>query len=634
MPEIEKVSIESIKKDKGFEMPEHFPYELPFGVVADETICEDVKNYGLLFWKHVLYVIGGKKTVAKNEIQYFKAVSNFSIEIMQHMEDEKRPMRLVKLHSIHRRKRIFECESHNFTVMGKFLNIVEEKGNYQFTGNAGDYSRLKAYLMDKMGDGRMIEVLGWQPEGFFAFNNAAVDSKVHHYSGFGGLEYNDENYYIRSANSIYANNHNKYKNQKKVLYVDSGIRFAEWNKQMNLVYKEPAMLMITFAVACLFSDHIFKIHGFFPMVFLYGEAGTGKTKMVEQIQTLFGTPQNAMPLTGANTDKAQVRKFAQFVNMLVFLEEFRNTADTKLTEMLKGLHGRNGYERGNIESDYGTDSVPISSGVVITGNDYPSNDPLLTRLIVAEMNQNEFKDEERANFSKMQDMELEGYSSIIQEIIIHREYFVAEYFKTYKDVKKEVAFKMDGLNLVDRNIENMSVLVTVYTVMFKKLAFSFSKKELFNALQEMMRKQSMKRDVGGEVSVFWEIFSQLMKDKLIPVIANEDYKIEGDWIFIRFSRVVNNYSQKHYLNYKKTGLTKNSLRDKLMNHNAFEANVKACRIGSSTSTAMQFDLNKIDTESRDNILIDWYKIMTDENPDKKRAFKKFLVQKGLMEDKF
>ena len=628
---VENVTIENIKKKKAFVMPDHFPYELPFGVVPNETICDDIKDYGLFFWKNVLYVLGGTKTVKKDEVKYFKSVSNFSIEILQHMEDEKRPMRLVKLVNIHRRKRIFECESHYFTVAGKFLTVVEEKGNYQFTGTPGDYGKLKAYLMDKMGDGRMIDVLGWQPEGFFAFNNAAVDTEVHTYSNYGGFEYKDVNYYIRSANSLYANNNTKYMNQKKVLYIDSGIRFEQWCKQMHLVYGEASMVMITYGIACVFSDFIHKMKGFFPIIFLYGEAGTGKTKMVEQVQTLFGVKQNAMTITGkANTDKAQIRKFAQLVNMLVFLEEYRNVVDDKQIEMLKGLWGRNGYERGNIESDYGTDTVPISSGVVMTGNDYPNNDPLLTRLIVVEMNKNEFNEEERTNFGKMEEMELTGYSSIIGELVRHREYFVDSYSLVAKDVKKEVAFKMKGLDLVDRNIDNMTVLVSVFTVMAKKLKFSFSKEQLLDALMGMMRQQSMKRDVGGEVSSFWDIFSQLMLDKLIPVRANDDYKIEGDRIYIRFTRVMNNYLKKHYEIYKKTGVTKNSLRDKLMNHNAFEGNVKACRIGSSTSTAMQFDLNKIDSDSRDNMLIDWYTLMNETNPKKKKEFKNLLVQKGLM----
>lgn len=617
---MEKTSIDKLKKEKVFEMPEHFPYELPAGVAINQKIYDDIVKYGLFFWKNLLYVTAGKKKTKKfdefsnegEEVSWFKSVTNFNIEILQHMEDEKRPMRLVKLINIHKRKRIFECQSNLFTSIGRFKELVEGVGNYQFTGSAVDYEKLKGYLMDRMGDGRMIDVLGWQQEGVFVFNNVAVDDKVHEYTGYGGFEYNDINFYVRSANSIYASNHTKYMNQKRVVYVDSGIKFEQWCKQMVLVHREPAMISIAFAIACVFSDHIFKVHNFFPMIFLYGEAGTGKSKMIEQIQTLFGTPQSPMTITGkANTDKAKIRKFAQFNNMLVFLEEYRNNIDENAVEMLKGLWNRYGYERGNIESDYGTDTVPISSGVVMTGNDYPNNDALLTRLIIVEMMKNTFNDQDKENFSILQDMQADGYSSIILELVQHRKYFVENYLKTYKDIKKEMSVYMMGLNLIDRNIENMSVLATVYALMAKKLKFSFGKSALMEALKEVIRKQNMKRDVGGEVSIYWDIFSQLMKDERQVIHANVDYKIEGDFIFIRYARLHSHYLTKHYLIYKKSGVTKSSMKDKLMKHNSFEADLKHCRIGKGNSTALSFDLNKIDTDSRDSILMNWYHYLPD-----------------------
>lgn len=638
---IEKVTLDDIKKlDDVFVMPDHFPYEMPQGVVLNAQICEDIMNYGCFFWKHVLYVIGGEnkkkkknaEDVKEQEISWFKAASNFSITILQHMEDEKMPMRLIKIHSIHKRSRTFEVPSDVFTNIFSFKKTIEGRGNFQFFGSPTDYERLKGYLMDKMADGRMIDVLGWQNEGFWAFNNIAVDTKVHEYSTYGGFDYGDTNFYLRSANKIYANNHSIYSTQKRFIWVDSGIRFKEWCDQMVKVHGEPAMMMICFAIACSFSDHVFKIHKFFPMMFLYGAAGSGKSKLIEQIQTLFGDPQSPITINSkANTDKAKIRKFAQFNNSIVFMEEFSNDVGSEMIEMLKAIWGRMGYERGNIESAYGTDSVPISSGVAMTGNDYPANDALLSRLIVVEMNKNSFNEEDRKNFGILKKMQIKGYSSIIGEFIRHRDYFENKFADVYDDVKSELAFKMGGLNLIDRNLDNLSVLVTVYELMKKKLDFSFTREQLNDALYKAITKQNLKRDIGGEVSKFWDVFSQLMDDHILKVVPNDDYKIEGDRIYLRFSKVHSKYLRKHYDVFKKTGLTKTSMRDKLAEHNAFEDDLKHKRIGASTSTAMCFDMNKIDEDSRNSIFLDWYKQMADDGD--KTIFKRLLVQKGLMQER-
>ena len=95
-----------------------------------------------------------------------------------------------------------------------------------------------------------------------------------------------------------------------------------------------------------------------------------------------------MQITGKSTDKAKIRKFAQLIDGLVVLEEFSNSIGDNGFQWLKGLNDRNGYERGTIDSNFGTDNVPITSGVILTGNDYPQNDALLTRLVVIEMLKN------------------------------------------------------------------------------------------------------------------------------------------------------------------------------------------------------------------------------------------------------
>lgn len=603
-----KIDKSIIKAD--FKLPEDNPYILPKGINWNKDLWNSITTYGVFQYKNRVYAIRKGQTKETNSGEKktyynFVLISNFSIKILQHMEDEKTPMKLVEIENTDFRKRTFETLSDNFTSLGTFKKMVEGWGNFNFEkANTTDYSKLKTMLMDKMGEGRMITILGWQQEQFWAFNDIIIDTngKIYPLDEYGSLKFEEIQYYIPSANKIYANNPNKFINQKLVKYFDNQITFKAWSNQMCLVHGYHAQVGILFGIACIFSDIIFKNNGFFPMLFLYGEASTGKTKMIEAIQRLFGKPQSPIQITGkANTDKAKIRKFAQFNNMLVFLEEFNNTADL---EMLKGLWNRYGYERGNIDSAFGTDSVPISSGVVLTGNEYPLNDALLTRLLVIEMQRTEFSAEEKKQFSILEDMMNEGYSSIIKEIIQHRAHFKNEFRATQKQVKKEVSLLFTDVNgMVDRMVENASVIIAVYEILKYKLHFPFDKGILKDTLKALITRQNNKRDSGGEVSKWWEIFALLFRSGEIHI--DTDFKIEQNRIIIFFGTIHTLYTRKYFETFRTSGVAKSTLTDKLKKHVSFIETKSSAWIGKKKSSVIIFDINKIGDKTKDEIVSLW-----------------------------
>jgi len=104
----------------------------------------------------------------------FRSVSNFSIEIIQHMNDEKFPKKLVRVRNIHKHESVFDMASEAINTPNSFENAITNYGNYQWRGKREDHQLLKSYLFDGMGTGRQVEVLGWQPEGFWVWNNLVI----------------------------------------------------------------------------------------------------------------------------------------------------------------------------------------------------------------------------------------------------------------------------------------------------------------------------------------------------------------------------------------------------------------------------------------------------------------------------
>lgn len=611
---MELIDIDALQQqEEELEIPQNFPFFLPKGISWNKEIFESVKNYGLFMHSNQIYIsrkagkIENEDTGEMIDAFNFQSVSNFEIEFLQHIRDTERPMRLYRVCNIFNAQHIKEDQHNCFTTVGRFKETIEGIGNYHFQGTPADYEKLKSYLMDNMGTGRMISVLGWQHEGFFCFNNCAINGSKIEYTKYGSFEHQDQSYYVPSANEIYAQNQTKFQAQKLAEYQESETDFKTWCNQVVKVHRQHGFIGVTFGLACLFSDVIFKHGGFFPMIFLYGEASTGKSKLIESIQHLFGYPQKPLTITGkANTDKAKIRKFAQFNNMIVFLEEYRNSVPTDTIEMLKGLWNRYGYERGNLNSAYSTETIPISSGVMMTGNDYPNDDALLTRLIIDEMMKSEFSEAERLEYQKLVDMMNNGYSSIVGEVIQHRKEFEKQYRKTYQQDKKVISKHFKDLGIEDRMIENVTVLVATYTILSNSgLAFSFTKNEFISYMKTVMERQNNKRQVAGEISKFYECLLWAIREHKINY---RDIEVKDGKLYLHTSRVYIEYRQAYYQVYRESAPSKSTLLDKIKRTNEYIESKKTRINGGGVTTSTIIDLSKLDSDLKNSILEAWERL--------------------------
>lgn len=573
-------------------------YEWPKGIDPDQPeIQQKVALYGLLDANNETWVVVKS---SKDELYSyrFEKVSNFRAEIILHMEDERNPMKLVKIINNRGRERIFEVEASATSTLQRFTDAIELKGNYFWEGEPRHFQRLKKCMFENMQDGRLIEVLGWQQEGFFAFCNALVlpSGEVARPSKYGTIDVNGISYYIPAANAIYKHNKKKFINEKRVQFLQSKIDFATWAVQMKRVHRQHAITSILFGIAASLSDHIFSSHtpSFFPMMFYYGEQSTGKGNLITAIQHLWGIPQNPITITGkANTDKAKIRKFAQFVNMMVFMEEYRNAIGPEAIEMLKGLYNRYGYERGTIDSGYGTEAVPISSAVAITGNDYPTNLPLLSRLTIEEMTKEKFSKEDVEEYRKLEKMMGAGYSSILLEIIQWRTEFEEEYRQKFDAAKDEIHDVVGDIpGVTTRHEDSLAVFLAVFDFFDKKLKFPWSREAVIDHFQAITQRQCDRQQNENESTKFWDAIMGAHNAGMVR--QGYEYDIQGKELYISIARCYAGYSEHHFRIYREHPTAKQTLTDRLKKSAPFLRKKNSHRFGETfSSNAMVFDLTKL-----------------------------------------
>ena len=569
-------------------------YVFPDEVEDPYLYKNEIIEYGLFQHHNRIYTSAGKEGK-----EYFMSISNFSIEIVQHMQDEKFPMKLIRICNIYGSEKIFDILSDKINSLPSFKNVVTSFGNYYFSGTPSQHERLLRYLFDRMGTGRKISILGWQTEGFWAWNNKIVvpqgEDIVLDKTGL--FNYQKTCYYIPSANANYENNAFMYGAQKRFKSTDTSLAPPEYFRQMYKVHRSHAITAILFGIGAFYQDIIVAGTGFYPLLFLYGPASTGKDNLCEAVQSLMGIPQTAIQLEGgASTIKAQIREFSQFSNGISQLSEYKR-GNPQIDGVLKGLWDRRGYKRGTIESPVATEEVPILSATILTGNDCPDAEALITRLLWEEMKQQEFDDEAKKQYNVLKDMCKKGISGMADFFIHKRDFFADKFLETYREAKRNFTKGELFKNVPSRITDNLSVLRAVFNIFKNDWIFPFTEEEMLAHFEIMVDSQRKKIETDSAANRFWDcilVCMRLTQGEALRMGIN--LREEGGYLSFNFSTVYSIVQRQWFIQYRENAPSKTELRRQIKEAESFVGEDKAVRINltiNSPTSAIKVNINKL-----------------------------------------
>ena len=565
-------------------------YQFPKEVEDPSVYKNEILEYGVFQHANRIYCNTGSA---------FYDVSNFSIEIIQHMQDEQFPMKLIRICNVHGVEKIFDVLSEKINTLNSFKNVVTSYGNFSFSGSAAQHERLLRYLFDRMGTGRKIDVLGWQAEGFWVWNNKIVIPGLREeaINSEGLFKYQNDSYYIPSANKNFEKNMYKYGAQKKFRSIPTEVSLPQYLKQLYKVHRGHAITGILFGIGSLFQDIVVSCTGFFPILFYFGPASTGKDNICEAIQSFVGQPQTAIQLEGsASTIKAQIREFAQFSNGISQLSEYKR-GNPQVDGIIKGLWDRRGYKRGSIESKVAVDEVPIISSTLLTGNDSPDAEALITRLIWEEMKVQEFSDEAKASYNKLKDMCRRGVSGISDWLLHKRAVFQEHFLEVYREKKRLLSEREAIKGVPVRMIDNLAVLYAVYGIFEREGIFPFWQEEMERHFDALIENQRRKIESDSVYQRFWDCFMvcmRLTQGERLQVDTN--LRAEGGRIYFNFSTAYSIVQRQWFVQYREQAPGKSEMRRQLREDSSYMGEEKSIRINTninSPTSAMVIDIGKL-----------------------------------------
>ena len=558
-------------------------YELPNEISIEiEELIDDIEKYRMFMANHQIWIMQGD-----SKKHYFKSVSNFEIEIIQHMQDEKIPLKLVRIKNTFNQEHVFDIPSERLNTPQKFDDTITGFGNFLWFGSTKDFQTLRAYLFDKMGAGKKIDCLGWQKEHeIWIWNNRVnlCNGNFLEIDQNGIFDYKNTSFYIPSANNIYKNNPFKFESQKNVSVFKAAVPLELYLIKLMEVHRKHSITAFLFTIASIFQDIIVKEIKGFPILFLQGLTSSGKDQLSNCCQSFFGKPQAAINVeAGVSTAKAHIREFAQFSNIICQFSEYKN-GDKQLDGILKGLWDRNGYKRGNIDSSVATDTVPILSSLILTSNYFPDDEPLITRLLWVDMNKNEFTRSEIEKYNELADMTNKGISSYTDEILCYRETFSQKFIEEYR--KSKEIFSELIPNIPSRIATNYSILTATFKVFKEIFEFPFTQAEMMQYFQKCIESQMNKMKSTSIINKWWDCMLIAVKTNNENKLEFEkDIKIEGNNLYFNFTNTYNKIQRQWYSQYKENIPSKIIIQEQIKKDKSFIETKSSFRFGTGKDGA-------------------------------------------------
>jgi hypothetical protein len=519
-------------------------------IIGDKELSEEFMEFGI-------YEEDG---VYKSVDQWNNAyvVSNFTMKILWHVEtSDDTAYRLVAIKNVYGYKAVINMNTDNFVSVGSFKKEVARKGNYLWKGNDIDLTRLQDKLQRDEKPTELVKHLGWHKRGkFYAFANGIYEVAgdvflpvdeygiVQHEAAGADGEVKLRNYFIPAMSKIYADKDDKFSNDKKFIYKPSENTFEKWSKQFCKVYGYQGELTLVFYIMCLFSDIIFQdLTRRFPMLFLYGKRGSGKGSLAQSIMRLFGQGQDQIMLGGSSTAVGFMRKFAQFINAIVWLDEYKNNLPSKIIESIKNIFDRIGYERGKKDNTFDTESTPIYSGCILSGQEMPTIEPaLFTRGILTSLTETKRTEEQRVNMRELERMEEGGLSGITVSLMKFRPLFAEKFRETFYAAQKTLIHSVNNNEVDERMYVNYSAMIAAAELIDPVMPLPFN----LNGFKDLMKRNLLEQFFvlkgSDDASKFWDVVEGLFNRGYI--LEDKHFILKNGYLYIRVGDIYQTYAEE------------------------------------------------------------------------------------------
>ena len=481
----------------------------------------------------------------RSTASFFKG-TNYRITPLFHVYGKNDNKRLCEVVNENGSKKLIDFDSSDFVSQNKFDEALINEGYFvkNESFSAQHFTLMRNRILSDFIMAFELKTLGWQREGFFAFANCVyykgIVKNINEYGivqveteAADKSEYFEEvkHYYSPAFSEIYKHTRDDddpYENDRYFVFKKSPVTMDTWMKQMQKVYNEKAIIGISSVFFSLFRDLFVKTHAVSPLLFLSGEKGSGKSKYAESLASLFTYKQPAFDLNGS-TLVAFSRRIGRTRNAITLLEEFHDNIDLKILQSIKGSYDNRGRELGMATGDNRTKVAKVNCFLVMLSQYLSSWDDnaITSRSVIQHFikPQENFTQQEINEYNLLKSWEEEGLTSLVLDIVEHREEVEKGYVKTYADIINRFKKDLKAHDYQERMLQNYVVIMTPITILWQHFNFPFEYEELYELCKNAIIDSSDLIIESEGLAEFWKTLEYLLDRQPYPLLVKDTHFI-------------------------------------------------------------------------------------------------------------
>jgi len=257
-----------------------------------------------------------------------------------------------------------------------FADFAKKQGPYLWKGNKAEMDDVweDAFLRDT---GRIIyqpNHIGRMKDGSWLFGNVGINSA-------GELVTPDEE-------GIFWIDGKGYKprgigdTEPPVMETRYKVDIWEYSQKLAQCYgNQGVKAAIGWVLGSAYADDIHREVGLYPLLFIGGKKGSGKTTLARWLMKLAGRDEPVQSIGSVTTENAIIQRLKWSSCMPCFWDEFRNSKDMARREgLLRVVFNRGGVSKA-IRTGDGLRSVTARGTVMLAGQDRPNDEAFFDRMI-------------------------------------------------------------------------------------------------------------------------------------------------------------------------------------------------------------------------------------------------------------
>lgn len=458
-----------------------------------------------------------------------------------------------------------------FSSAAAFHEVLLSHG-FVFRGEKAALNAIKEALVPEADQAEAVASLGHHAGSglFFWCNGATTDAGAFlPPDEFGMIRHEGKSYFLPFSQDAEGKN---YKTLARISYAESKATLAAWAQAVAAAHGKKALLPVCFRIAAYFRDLAFQQVHFFPLLYLRGVPGAGKSTCARSMTATDGRPQEDLNLKSPNTVKSIPRRLEQISNSIVWFDEYTNELNDGVIGALQAVYDGGGYQRAVNGFSNLTNSIDVKSAVILTSNYTPSTEFMRQRCIFVSYSDTKRGEAQTAAYNKLVGEELGNLSSVAADILSRRKLVAHEWKATHKALYHY--FTKSLPHVEHRICNNVAVIITPARILEKhklldlKQIFGLSK-SLHETGKECCLKQQEILSGKSDLAQFFEIMAFSAEKNLLKEGEDYIYSNDGKLFSMRMPRVYPVYLQQFRALYNRVGNSREDLLNDMKRHDSF-----------------------------------------------------------------